>query len=41
MRFEAVLPKAEIASWVGAIHTSDATIVALGIAVWRNPTDRG
>jgi hypothetical protein len=41
MRFEAVLAQAEIASWVGAISTSSATIVGLGIAVWENPTDRG
>jgi hypothetical protein len=36
MRFEAVLAQAEIASWVGAISTSSATIVGLGIAVWEN-----
>jgi hypothetical protein len=40
MRVEAVLAQAEIASQVGAISTSAATIVALGIAVWGNPTDR-
>ena len=34
MRFEAVLAQAEIASWVGAISTSAAMIVAL-IALWE------
>jgi hypothetical protein len=34
----AVLAQAEIASWVGALSASTVTLVALGIAVWGNPT---
>lgn len=36
MRFEAVLAQEEVASWLGAISTSAATIVVLGIAVWES-----